>query len=187
MKVVGIDPSLTGTGIAILEGAHGQFSKRGSTGNVTKDSWSLRYGRLRGLAESVVNEAVYESGRTPHLAVMEGPAYDTKGVGKFDNGGLWWSIYDCLAESGVDILIVTPKQRAKYATGNGNAHKDVVISDAIRRYPQYEFRGNDQADALILAAIGRRLLGDPVEESLPKTHLDALKLIKLPEHLEKAL
>ncbi|AEQ21075.1 RuvC-like resolvase superfamily protein [Rhodococcus phage E3] len=186
MKVVGIDPSLTKTGIALLGGDHGKFMKVGSVGSVTTDSWDLRYRRLEGLADRVVQQAVYDHA-WPHLVVMEGPAYDTKGVGKFDSGGLWWLIYGLLKSNGADILIVTPKQRAKYATGNGNSHKDIVVTDAVRRYPQYDFRGNDEADALILAAIGRRLLGDPVEESLPKTHLDALKLIKLPEHLEIAL
>ena len=77
---------------------------------------------------------------------------------------------------------VPPSCRAKYATGKGNAGKDEVLLAASRRYPHAPIVGNDDADAVVLAAIGARLLGEPVEDSLPKTHLDALAKLTLPGH-----
>ena len=85
-----------------------------------------------------------------------------------------------LAASGVEVLPVPPAVRAKYATGKGNAGKDEVLLAASRRYPHAPIVGNDDADAVVLAAIGARMLGEPIEDSLPKTHLDALARLSLP-------
>ena len=68
----------------------------------------------------------------------------------------------------------------KHATGKGNAGKDEVLLAVSRRYPHAPIVNNDQADAVALAAMGARLLGEPVEDSLPKAHLDALAKIALP-------
>ena len=38
----------------------------------------------------------------------------------------------------------------------------------------------NQADAVALAAMGARLLGEPIEDALPKAHLDALAKLALP-------
>ena len=78
------------------------------------------------------------------------------------------------------ILTVPPPTRAMFATGRGNAGKDEVLAAAIRRYPAWGIAGNDIADATVLAAIGARLLGHPLEESLPQTHLRALNKLALP-------
>jgi crossover junction endodeoxyribonuclease RuvC len=51
----------------------------------------------------------------------------------------------------------------------------------IRRYPDVDVDGNDVADALVLAAIGCRHLGSPLEESLPANHLAAMNKIRWPE------
>ena len=82
--------------------------------------------------------------------------------------------------AGVPVLPVPPSCRAKYATGKGNAGKDEVLLAVARRYPHAPVGGNDEADALVLAAMGARLLGEPVEDSLPKAHLDALAKLALP-------
>ena len=79
------------------------------------------------------------------------------------------------------MLVVPASSRAKYATGRGNAGKDEVLLAVSRRYPHAPIVNNDQADAVALAAMGARLLGEPIEDSLPKTHLDALAKLAAPE------
>lgn len=76
------------------------------------------------------------------------------------------------------IVIITPSQRAKYATGKGNASKDAVLLAVARRYPTVEVTDNNEADALVLAAMIARLAGRPIETSLPQTHLDALAKVR---------
>ena len=74
-----------------------------------------------------------------------------------------------------------------YGTGKGNAGKDEVMLATARRYTnQAEVANNDQADALVLAAMGARHLGAPIEESLPQSHLRALDKVAWPAGLAVA-
>jgi hypothetical protein len=83
MIVVGIDPSLTGTGIAVLT-ANGKridtaLRTVGSTGK-RSDTWAMRAARLVKLR----NEVMRHIPRDTTLAVMEGPAYGVQGSGIHD-------------------------------------------------------------------------------------------------------
>jgi hypothetical protein len=51
----------------------------------------------------------------------------------------------------------------------------------VRRYQQVDITGNDIADALVLAAMGARQLGTPIETSLPAVHLTAMTKISWPK------
>jgi crossover junction endodeoxyribonuclease RuvC len=58
-----------------------------------------------------------------------------------------------------------------------------VLTDVVRRYVGAAgtvLRGNDEADALVLAAMGSRHLGQPLEGSLPAAHLGAMAGAKWP-------
>ncbi|MGX1809732.1 hypothetical protein ACWIGI_28760 [Nocardia sp. NPDC055321] len=104
-----------------------------------------------------------------------------------DRHGLWWLIYDTLAEQGHWVIAVPPPNRAKYATGRGNAGKDAVLAAAVRRYPAIDIIiNNNIADAVILMAIGCRLLGEPIDEPLPATNLAALERLWLPDGIAHA-
>src|SRR5690606_742936 len=116
------------------------------------------------------------------MVVIEAPAYSRATGSATDRAGLWWAVYDTLAESCV-VLPVMPNVRAKYATGKGNAGKDAVLAAAVRRYPSIDISGNDTADAVVLMAIGRRLLGEPIDDPMPALNLSALATLKLPEEL----
>ena len=71
-------------------------------------------------------------------------------------------------------MVVPPKTRAKYATGNGGADKRAVLAAVRAAYPQFTIRNDNEADAVVLAAIGARSLGHPIDD-LPASHLAALK------------
>jgi crossover junction endodeoxyribonuclease RuvC len=71
--------------------------------------------------------------------------------------------------------VVPPSSLKVYATGNGNADKDAVLAAVVLRYQGLvTVVNNDIADALIIAAIGARQIGAPLEASLPATHLRAM-------------
>lgn len=180
MIVFGIDPSLTSTGVAFVDTADrltvgvGRVQSKGGRA----DSWPVRATRLGRLADRVAAETPAGA----RLAVIEAPSLAQRNAGAaHDRAGLWWGIYHRLTAAGVPVLPVPPSCRAKYATGKGNAGKDEVLLAVARRYPHAPVGGNDEADALVLAAMGARLLGEPVEDSLPKTHLDALAKLAAPE------
>lgn len=177
-SIVGIDPSLTSTGIAIKD-HEGHISRERvrSTGKKT-DTWDMRGARIKRLAETIVGHVAPNS-----LVIIESPSYGSISTSAHDRSGLWWAIHQKLTAKGCDIIPATPSQRMMYATGKGggkDAGKDMVLAQTIRRYPDIDITGNDIADAVIFLAIGCRLLGQPLEDSLPQSHINALNKLKLP-------
>jgi crossover junction endodeoxyribonuclease RuvC len=179
--VVGLDLSLTSTGVAILADPS-PFLFTAAAGPSAKDVPS-RLDRLATLASDIV-ERVAALERWPHLVVVEAPAFSRTTSQRHEGSGLWWlTVRELVAEYGLDVVEVSPTARARYAAGKGNASKDTVLAATIRRYPWADITGNDTADALVLAAMGRRWLGHPVEDSLPQTHLAAMSGVHWPEQV----
>lgn len=182
MIVVGIDPSLTGTGLASIDtddrlviDTETLASK--ASGGAVINRWS----RLHHLVNAIDNRTVTQGGRARvDLVVIEQPAFSRTNGHHHDRSGLWWLIVDRLTARGIPVVEVTPTGLKKYATGKGNAPKDSVLLAAARRYPHVDVDDNNQADALILAAMGARHLGHPIEDSLPKAHLEAMDKVDWP-------
>jgi hypothetical protein len=116
------------------------------------------------------------------LVVVEGPSYGNQGqqrqAGHHERAGLWWLVRCTLDARGHQVAVAPPAARAKYATGRGNAGKADVIREVTKRYPWFE-GGEDEADALVLAAMGADHLGQPLAE-LPATHRIALRGVEWP-------
>lgn len=176
MPIVGIDPSLTGTGIAIIDGGAVTAHKIVSSGKST-DDWEQRYNRGTNLVAKVAAFVPHYS-----LVAIEGPSYSSVGGSSHDRSGLWWRIYDTLrVDCQCTILVVSPSQRMIYATGKGNAKKDTVLAAAIKRYQHLiDIQDNNIADAVVLAAIAADLDGEPLAK-LPETHMRALEKLR-PEY-----
>lgn len=177
--VLGLDLSLTRTGIARITAGDvptwwtGSIKSAGEKGATLRD----RHARMSRLAFSIRGEVIDSR---PSLVVIEGPALARVGGSNHDRSGLWWLVVEPLMTAQVPVAVCPPKSRAKYVTGNGNAGKDEVLLAAASRYPHAGISNNDEADALVLAAMGARHLGEPVESSLPKTHLAALPGVEWP-------
>jgi crossover junction endodeoxyribonuclease RuvC len=182
MKVIGLDLSLTSTGVAVAT-QDGAVTDRITSKPVPNATLEDRDERLWGIRARVLDHA---SGAD--LIVVEGPSYGSTTGHQHDRAGLWWLVVDALLRRGQRIVEVPPSSRMKYATGRGNASKDDVLSAVIRRYPHIDVNGNDEADALILAAMGARWLGHPLEGQyhgtaapfLPQTHLAAMDAVHWP-------
>lgn len=165
--VHGLDLSLTSTGVA---GPHG-------VNRIIPGAKTRGCARLTFIREHVMK---WVDGAA--LVVIEGPAYAmAKGAGHHEAAGLWWLIALTLTEAGTPYAVASPQAVKKYATGKGNASKDQVLAAVIRRYPDAPITGNDEADAFVLAAMGLRWLGHPIEASLPAAHLAPLYKIEWPE------
>lgn len=174
-RVIGIDPSLTATGIA---SSAGWTEVTGEDGKRT-DGYPERLARLRR-----VSRAAWDLLGAPdgiELAVIEGPAYSRGDPGTWDRAYLWWNLVDHLAVFGVPVAVVTTTQLKVYATGKGTAGKGAVIDAVARRWPQYETGGDDNAaDAAVLLAMGLDRLGRPLAP-VPQAHRRALDKIAWPE------
>ena len=174
--VVGIDLSLTSIGIAtVVDGLVTRIERVVSKGR-KDDTLEMRWQRLHSIQVSVWARV---GPRDPDLVVIEAPSFGSQYGHPHDRSGLWWMVMDSLMGPDFSVVQVPPTVQAKYGTGKGNAPKDQVLTDVVRRYTQLPtvLRGNDEVDVLILAAMGSRRRGWPVKDDLPKTHLAAMDVV----------
>lgn len=158
--VIGLDTSLTGTGIASSNGwcrvvGH---KTRGKGDGITQLAHPQRLNAMRAVRNNVISEI----GR-PDLAVIELPAPSRTGGGAHERAWLWWEIYSWLLANDIPIGLMSPNQRMLYATGKGQADKPKIVDAVARRWPAWLTEGNDNAaDAVVLMAAGRDWLGHPI-------------------------
>lgn len=152
-RVLGLDLSLTGTGICRLGGDGVELLRTVRCAKLT------RHERL-----AWILGAIQTAQRDQHLdlVVVEGPSYGSQGgqQGHHERAGLWWLVTQGLHARGRSYAVVAPKARAKYATGNGNDGKKAVLDAVRERYGHLTPVHNDnEADALVLAHMGIDKLG----------------------------
>lgn len=183
MKIVGIDPSLTGTGVAALTIPSTAKPRWQSTTVGSKPvgpTLHARYARLRRIIQGI-NRGGLTGADEITLVVIEAPSFgQQRQGGQHDRMGLWWEIVRRVDESGIPIAEVPPACRAKYGAGKGNAPKDAVLLATAGRYPTAGITNNNEADAVLLAAMGARHLGAAVELALPAPNLAAMGKVLWP-------
>lgn len=164
MRVVAFDLSLTRSAAC----AEGQLDVL-----ETKD---LRgHERLSTILSWVEDTFAYDD----HLIAIEGYAY-ARANQAHQIGELGGLVRHRLWTAGIPYLEVAPSSIKTYATGKGNASKDEVYGEAIRRGGDlFTGTSNDEADAWWLWALAMDLAGEPVL-TLPQTHRRALDKLQLP-------
>jgi len=174
-RVIGLDLSLTSTGIAdAQELIYIRTVKSRNTGKNVEDAWQ----RLQ-FIDAEIWRTVVRHGPAPALILIEGPSYGSSGAGTWDRAGLWWTVVSGLLAQDLPLAVVSPSTRAKYATGKGNAGKAAVCSAAANRYGRV-FATDDEADAFVLAAMGLDHLGYP-PAVMPAANRAALDKVRWPE------
>ena len=170
-RVVGLDLSLTGTGLVTT-------TARGDTLIQVVSTTKLEgLPRLRKITDVIV-EAITD-GPPMDLAVVEGPAYSRAlGAGHHESAGLWWKVVDRLDELGIPTGIVPPNVLKKYATGTGTASKPDMRLELYKRTGM-DVRNDNKVDALWLHAMGADHLGRP-HLVLPQKHREALGSVAWP-------
>ncbi|PQM51814.1 hypothetical protein C5U48_12875 [Mycolicibacter virginiensis] len=177
MIVAGIDPSLTSTGVAILE--HGNPAYLHAVGHGGRDGASYDHRSRRIVSQCRTITGILATW-TLDLAVIEGPAYAHANAYTHDGAGLWWGLYSALRARKIPTAVIAPKTRARWATGNGNADKKAVLAAVRTWWPNTTIRNHDIADALALATIGAHHHGDPMPFPTKPRHTLALEAIAWP-------
>ena len=183
--IVGIDPSLSATGICrIRPGTPNpvQIDLIRSS-RVPNAKYPHTLARIRRLAGDVVRAARVDYEEGDILVVcMEGPIFGQANGQYHTRAGLWWLLYHLLEKLGF-IVIVEPTKLKKYATRKGNAPKDLVFASIIRSFPQVGIVDNNEADAVGLAAMVSRELGFPMEPSVQRVDPSALEGVDWPDFI----
>lgn len=172
-KVVGVDPSLESTGIALRDSTFKVVSKPQKEPTVAE-----RHTRILWVADSIMAACI-----TADLVVIEAPAYAKVGGYKHERSGVWWLAVDNLIHwhhvhnnREANIVEVPPTVMKKYITGSGGAGKDDVIRCITKLFPWFE-GGNDEADAMGFCAMGYDHIGQPLVK-LPAVQRKVLDSVK---------
>lgn len=155
--VLGVDPSLSGTGLAWGDDA---TSTCGGTGD--QRLW-------------VITHAIRELGRLD-LAVVED--LPTHGMGAGKTGMAQGAVRLALMSTLTPYVLVPPATLKTYATGRGNATKPDMRVSMLSRFGT-DLRDENQVDAWWLRAMGMDYLGAPIV-TLPQTHRRALDKVEWP-------
>lgn len=178
MKVLALDLSLTSTGVAYPLGSVGRWIPPSGVVGMERLQWL----RCR-LAESWVECGV-------DLVVIEGYSFGMARPTKGQGGGqpshahalgeLGGVIRFTLWNNAVPYVDVAPASLKKYATGKGNAKKESVLVEAVKRLG-YDGSSTDEADALWLRAMALDAYGEPEVEmpALNRTALEAVPWLEL--------
>jgi Holliday junction resolvasome RuvABC endonuclease subunit len=165
-RVLGLDPSLTGTGMAALHYHNGRWvGITASRGRPGKRGESLE---VRDRRQQEILEHLYGANLDGlDVAGVESPAFGAPGGSTWDRAGLWWRLVHSLIHHRVPVVQVTSGQRQKFAVGRAHSAKnpvdkaDVAMA-AAKMWPDIEIRGNNAADALVIASIAAVTLDLPV-------------------------
>lgn len=156
MEILGVDPSLTSTGVALISGSTitaGAICSKGKR----DDTLPMRVARLD-LLVAGVRPWVPAGG----LVVIEGPAFGAPGGSTWDRAGLWHRLVALFFEQGCEVAVVGNTTRSKWATGSGRANKadKAAVAVAVSRLaPEVHLDSSDAADALVLALMGAQATG----------------------------
>ena len=166
-RFIGIDPSATSSGVAILNG----------DGNILHHSTILprelreqeRLVFIRDRLKEIVSSLAPCSGMA--LACIEGPSL--KSINKADTLGQVRGVFlVALYDFGFPTIMVPPTVVKKFGTKSGAANKDAMIKTAREHWAVNTPLGDDEADALWLAHIAYSILTSKVET---RTQLEIVK------------
>lgn len=167
MIFIGLDVSLTGTGLAVMNSA---CDEEPFTTTIKTDAKSPTIQRIRHVAQTISN-ARY----TPEAVIIEGPSLASRFGKPHERAGLWWALYDIFYDV-APIHIASPKSVKLFVAGRGDAKKPDMIRGIKRIYQN--FSGDDnQADAAGLLLMAMVHHGEAAPD-LDETHLKALGRVK---------
>ena len=193
--IVGIDPSLTSCGIAILgdESIYAPVDIRslsaiGNPGRET-DGWDERSDRIvrqtRRVLECIPRDA--------DLMVIEDLPSHVKLLPSFrDRCSLWQGIYSAVRARRTPIAVCNPATREKWATGkvvrdlSTKERKARVLAAVREQWPDTRIGNDDIADALTLAAMGALKLGWTLPFEIKERHHKGLDVVAWPKEIAHA-
>lgn len=159
-RVLGIDPSLSGTGLAYADG--GTHTITGRAGDERLEA---------------IYDAVMEAAFSIELAVLEDLPTHAHGAGK--TGMAQGVVRLALVGRDIPYVTVPPASLKMFATGNGGAGKPLMRAELHAR-TGVDIVDDNQVDAWWLREMGCHLLDEPTLV-LPEKHTRALaKILNVP-------
>lgn len=171
-RTVGIDLSLTGTGLVVLEDGklvHSRLIKSTRGGARPKDETE----RLRSIIKEIVGElGTYK----PSMVSIEGLAFMARNTTALVQlAGLNYLLRSTLHDIDIPYIVIAPTSLKKYITTKGNAPKSSMMLEVYKRY-DVTFTDDNECDAFALARCAYDFLQDTVDH-LPKPQQEVITLL----------
>ena len=171
--VVGIDQSLTGTGLALLLNDKVILPPEAPRYHTTKIKPTVRGVHRLMYIEEVVNRWIPSD---TDLVLMEGYAFAAHGqaFGLGECGGI---IKRCVHLKDKRLIVVAPGTLKKYVTGSGAAKKNVMLLQAYKKFG-VSFDEDDECDAYCLARLGAEYLAVEAGATATKAFQETYKAVE---------
>lgn len=171
MTYIGIDLSLTGTGVVVL--TNGKVVEKLIKSKPTKNkTYTEEIERILNIKKQIIS--VIEE-HEPELVLIEGMAFMARNTTALVQlAGLNYLIREYLFQYNIPFAIVAPTSLKKFITGNGAAKKDVMLMEIYKKY-DIAFVDDNIADGFALAKIGECVMNDC---KLNKTEQEVITLIR---------
>ena len=171
---IGLDLSLTGTGLIILQ--DGKIIKQKLI--KSKPVGDLPLNEVRRIRKIIEEIELIVGENSPTIAVIEGLAFMVKNATALTQlSALNYMTRAMLDDYNVPFVIVAPTSLKKFVTGNGASKKDVMLIETFKRYGVTILDDNEN-DAYGLAKIGEAI-NMTKKENLPVFQQEVLEKLKI--------
>lgn len=143
---MGLDISLTGTGLVVLNDKLEIVRQSLITSKPIAD----RFNRFHGILDSIMSDVRTHQ---PKIVCIEGYSYGSSGGSMFDRVELGGIVKKALWDKKIKFIEVAPTSLKKFITGKGNAPKELMMLKVFKRFG-VEFSDNNLADAYCLSRYG---------------------------------
>jgi Holliday junction resolvasome RuvABC endonuclease subunit len=134
MNIIGIDLSLTGTGLCVLRDG-GQLRTISTTAKTRTEDRLI-----------TIRRAIAQECGCMDAAIIEGLSYGSVGGAQAERSALHWMVRVDLYQLGVPYVVVTPMSLKKFVCGTAKAEKSMMIREVFRRWNVVAANDNE-ADA----------------------------------------
>lgn len=154
MITIGIDASLTGTGVCVLKTEKGSIQQILEVGTIKTKLFGVP--RLQYIRDTVKALII----KYPIPVFIEGYSFGSKGSSVYDLGELGGVLRVMLYENKITYKEIPPSTLKKYISGKGNAKKEIMLEQTYRKFGfgSEILKDNDQVDAFCLAVMGANCL-----------------------------
>lgn len=181
--VIGIDQSLTETGITYLISPN-YYSTHSIKGKGKTSLEKINY--IRNKVYESTKEAKIKMPDKKFYAFLEGGSYGSKGM-LFTLGQLSGAVIGALDFLNINVWEIPPTTLKQFMSGIGSASKDYMMKKIKEKYNQ-GFKNDNLADSYSLAVLGYRMLeGKSIFREECNVMVKLMKKIKINGEINKEL
>jgi crossover junction endodeoxyribonuclease RuvC len=170
---LGLDLSLTGTGVIVLDGGKIKLRKLIKS----KPGGDKPVDELRRIRKIVEEIEMIVSEQQPEIAVIEGLAFMVRNATALVQlSALNYMVRAVLDDYNIPFVIIAPTSLKKFVTSNGKAKKDEMMLETYKRYG-VSIANDNECDAYGLSQVGLALKGGNSKDTT-KLQEEVISLLK---------